>query len=58
MNRNPTKRRVPAALLLATLATTLMLGACKKPGDGASGVNPPSGTRASDQAPAERPRQP
>lgn len=57
----PTLRatRRPAALLAATLVVAGgLLAGCNKPGDGASGVNPPSGTRAPGQVPPSSPRQP
>ena len=56
---SPRTRRPAAMLLAALVAAAPLLSACK-PGDGASGANPPSGTRSPDQAPASpsQPRQP
>lgn len=53
MRRTASNRmRAAIAVLFAAL---LALPGCKKPGDGASGVQPPADTRKADQAPQRQP---
>jgi hypothetical protein len=49
-----------ARLAAGAVPLALLAGlACCKPGDGATGVDPPADTRKADQAPSpDRPRQP
>jgi hypothetical protein len=54
MDRPSPHRPRPTALLLAALIAAATLATACKPGDGASGVNPPSGTRQPDQAPRQQ----
>lgn len=54
----PRLRCTPLLAAVAVAAALAATGCERKPGDGPSGVNPPSGTRSPDQAPPSTPRQP
>jgi hypothetical protein len=60
LRRSRGGRRLPASVVAVALAAAVLSGlAACKPGDGATGVNPPADTRRADQAPSpDKPRQP